>query len=297
MLVLPVFVAWGPSSSCRFSLRAPTSGILAPVVTRAGADESNGIPNDGGESRLSGSHTRITWAGRRCDGVRRGRRAVSRAPADRIATRCAIRRGAVQSHGRLTHPACVTPMTVGIIAPVVILPPDWASWNDAELAAVLAHEEEHVRRRDPLVAGVALLNRAIFWFHPLAWWLQRKIACLSEQACDAVVISRGHDRDVYSACLLRFARRAADAGGRIAPTATAMPGVGLRERLGMLADQLPAPPSRARLACAAVSGVALCRRLCGGDAGRRAGAKRAVAGPESGGMAGRDVGALRDRSR
>jgi hypothetical protein len=148
-------------------------------------------------------------------------------------------------------------MTVGIIDPVVILPTDWARWNEAELSAVLAHEEEHVRRRDPLVAGVALLNRAIFWFHPLAWWLQQRIASLSEHACDAVVISRGHNRDVYAACLLRFARRMAEAGGRIAPMATTMPGVRLRERLGKLADDLPAPPSRARLACAALSGTLL----------------------------------------
>jgi hypothetical protein len=27
-------------------------------------------------------------------------------------------------------------MTVGIISPAVILPPDWESWNDAELSAV-----------------------------------------------------------------------------------------------------------------------------------------------------------------
>ena len=140
----------------------------------------------------------------------------------------AIRRGAVEAWGRLTHPDCVTPITIGIVAPVVILPPDWATMDEAEMSAVLAHEEEHVRRRDPLVTLITLLNRAIFWFHPLAWWLHREIARLSEQACDTVVISRGHDSDVYSACLLRFARRAAAAGGRIAPMATAMPGAGLQ---------------------------------------------------------------------
>ena len=85
----------------------------------------------------------------------------------------------------------------------------------------------------PLVAAIALLNRAIFWFHPLAWWLPRTISRLSEQACDAAVIARGYDRDVYMSCLLRFARRVADADGRIAPLSSAMPGAGLAERLGM----------------------------------------------------------------
>jgi beta-lactamase regulating signal transducer with metallopeptidase domain len=60
-------------------------------------------------------------------------------------------------------------MTIGLLAPAVILPPDWSDWDPAELSAVLAHEEEHARRRDTLVAAIALVNRAIFWFHPLAW--------------------------------------------------------------------------------------------------------------------------------
>ena len=168
-----------------------------------------------------------------------------------------IRREAVPVDGRLTHPACMTPMTVGVIAPAVILPADWTEWDGADLSAVLAHEEAHARRRDPLVAAIALLNRAIFWFHPLAWWLQREIGRLSEQTCDAAVISAGHDRECYSACLLRFARRAADAGGRVVSIGMAMPGAGLHERLGMLARLDTTYPSRSRLACAALVGAVL----------------------------------------
>jgi hypothetical protein len=176
-----------------------------------------------------------------------------------LGLRCAraIRLGAVPARGRLTHPACVTPITVGVVAPAVILPADWVGWDEAELSAVLAHEEEHVRRRDPLVGAVALLNRAIFWFHPLAWWLPREISRLSEQACDAAVIARGHDREVYGACLLRFARRVAGAGGRMAPVSMAMPGTGLQERLGMLARPEAAHPSGPRLVCAATACAAL----------------------------------------
>jgi len=168
-----------------------------------------------------------------------------------------IRREAMLVDGRLTHPACMTPMTVGVIAPAVILPADWAEWDEADLSAVLAHEEAHARRRDPLVAAIALLNRAIFWFHPLAWWLQREVGRLSEQACDAVVIAGGHDRECYSACLLRFARRAAHAGGRVVSIGVTMPGVGLHERLGMLARLDTTAPSRSRLACAALLGATL----------------------------------------
>jgi beta-lactamase regulating signal transducer with metallopeptidase domain len=256
MLMLPVSVAWGLTLAVPVLPSAATLDIVAPASDVAAAVTSNRLPMIA-TTPAGGPRTFVTWrdavlmvyvAGvclflvRLAIGVRRAR---------------AIRRDARPVHGRLAHPSCVTPMTIGMLSPVVILPADWASWSDAELSAVVAHEEEHVRRRDPLVAGVALLNRAIFWFHPLAWWLQRTIASLSEQACDAVVISRGHDTDVYSACLLRFARRAAHAGGRIAPMATAMPGAGLRARIERLTDPLPAPPSRSRLACAAIAGVAL----------------------------------------
>ena len=256
MLLLPVAVAWGPQfampllpSSGVSALLQPAAGDLAPLKTPTNATVAAATTTD--------TPWHITWGvaiqavyfagvglllARLSVGLRRSR---------------VIRRGAVNAHGRLTHPACVTPITVGVVAPAVILPADWASWNEAELSAVLDHEEEHVRRRDPLVAVVALFNRAIFWFHPLAWWLPQEISRLSEQACDAAVIARGHDSEVYSSCLLRFARRVTDAGRRIAPMSMAMPGAGLRERLGVLARPEPPNPSRLRLASAAVSCAAL----------------------------------------
>jgi hypothetical protein len=164
-----------------------------------------------------------------------------------------IRREAIRSQGHWTHRACITPVTIGLLSPAVILPPDWATWDDAVLRAVLAHEQEHARRHDPLVAALALLNRAIFWFHPLAWWLHREIARLSEEACDAAVVSSGHDTDAYLAGLLQFAGRVARAGGRIVPTVTAMSGAGLSDRLKRLKEPRRVPPSRARIAVATVA--------------------------------------------
>ena len=135
--------------------------------------------------------------------------------------------------GRLTHARCVAPMTVGVWRPVVILPADWVTWDDGDLAAVVAHEEEHVRRHDTLVMLLALVNRAVFWFHPLAWWLRRRIATLSEQACDAVVVTGGHDAERYASVLVHFARAASSAGAGSLP-AVGMSAVGLRRRLDLL---------------------------------------------------------------
>jgi beta-lactamase regulating signal transducer with metallopeptidase domain len=255
MLLLPALVAWGPRFAVPLlTVPQTTSALFAP----AAGDDAVAADPDASRTKAVSAHPQlpISWevaavtvyvAGvvlfllRLAIGLRGAR---------------TIHREALHEHGRLAHSSCVTPMTIGILAPVVVLPLDWARWDDADLSAVLAHEEEHVRRRDPLVMAVALLNRAVFWFHPLAWWLPRRLARLSEQACDAAVISRGHDRDVYSACLLRFARRAIDAGGRIVPVAT-MPGGGLQERLRMLAYPDTQRPSGSRLAWAAVIAAAL----------------------------------------
>ena len=255
MLLLPVVVAWRLEFALPVLPSHVSTGTVAPGVDDVAV--KLGTASVASAFGTNGTSGFVTWraatvvvyfAGAALMLIRLGiglRRAL------------AIRRSAVQDAGRLTHPACVTPMTIGVFAPVVVLPPDWASWDESDLSAVLAHEEEHVRRRDPLVVVIAMINRAIFWFHPLAWWLPRTIAQLSEQACDAMVISRGHDSDVYAACLLRFARQATDAGGRIAPLATAMPGAGLRERLGLLARPERARPSRLRVACAAAACAAL----------------------------------------
>ena len=60
---------------------------------------------------------------------------------------------------------------------------------DAKLDAVIAHEVSHVVRRDALTQRLSLLHRAIFWFSPLAWWLDRHLAELAEQASDEAALS------------------------------------------------------------------------------------------------------------
>src|SRR5439155_4598611 len=72
------------------------------------------------------------------------------------------------------------------------------------LDAVLTHEISHVTRRDSLSQLLSLLHRAMFWFSPLAWWLNRHIIELAEQASDEAVLSGGAERDQYASTLLGF---------------------------------------------------------------------------------------------
>jgi len=137
---------------------------------------------------------------------------------------------------------------------VVVLPEGWSQWPAAQLDAVLTHEHEHARRRDPLFQWLALLNRAVFWFHPLAWWLERRMAALAEEACDAVVLAHGHDPRDYSRYLIDMARSVATSGARIQVWGMAMPGGFLERRIRRILEGGPLPRlSRPRLVCACIA--------------------------------------------
>jgi GWxTD domain-containing protein len=107
------------------------------------------------------------------------------------------------------------PLTIGLFRPRILLPQESRQWDSGKLSAVLIHEKEHVRRRDPLVQWLGLLNRCIYWFHPLAWWLCGKLSALAEQSCDEAVIARGHDRMEYAGHLLDFARSVKQRGALV----------------------------------------------------------------------------------
>src|SRR5687768_582124 len=125
-----------------------------------------------------------------------------------------------------------TPVTIGLLLPRVILPADWKTWPTETLIAVLAHEHAHRARRDPLIALMAQLNRALFWFHPLSWWLERTLTVTAEHASDdealkAVGTSRG-----YVEVLLHMAETVRIHGGRMASQSVGVNGTGqLGERI------------------------------------------------------------------
>jgi beta-lactamase regulating signal transducer with metallopeptidase domain len=154
-------------------------------------------------------------------------------------------RNATPEAGFLSSRACVCPLTLGWRRPVVVLPSAWTAWPNGELHAVLAHERAHARRRDPLVQWLAALNRAVFWFHPLAWWLQRRIAALAEEACDSAVIAAGHDPRDYAEYLLHQAHAIQQAGNRVVVQGTAMGEGSLTGRIERFLDAPnPQPLSR-----------------------------------------------------
>ena len=113
-------------------------------------------------------------------------------------------------------PLVATPVVAGIFAPTIIMPAAWAKWPAEKLRACIAHELAHVQRRDPLVAFIAHLNRCVFWFHPLAWWLERTLAASAEDAADEAAVEATGDRRVYAGVLIEIADAVRARGARVA---------------------------------------------------------------------------------
>jgi hypothetical protein len=152
-------------------------------------------------------------------------------------------------------PLVASPVTIGILAPRIVLPLAWPTWPGAKLRAVLAHESAHVRRRDTLVSFVAHLNRCLFWFHPLAWWLERQLAITAEHACDeAAIRATGHSRE-YAQVLVDFAETALRSGGRLSLQGAGMDNAGpLEGRIShILRGDLARSVSRPRKAAVAIA--------------------------------------------
>jgi beta-lactamase regulating signal transducer with metallopeptidase domain len=120
-----------------------------------------------------------------------------------------------------------SPLTIGIIRPRVVLPLEWRQWSPQTLAAVLAHEGAHIRRRDPLVSFLAHVNRCVFWFHPLAWWLERTLASTAEDACDDAGVMAIGESKLYAEVLLDIAEAVRRRGNRLSWQGVGIDGNGL----------------------------------------------------------------------
>lgn len=96
-------------------------------------------------------------------------------------------------------------ITYGLIRPRILVSTGLAaSLSPAEIRAVLAHEREHLRHRDPLRLLAARLAAAWGCYLPAAGWLVRRAALRRELAADrAAAGSAG--RGVLAAALLKLA--------------------------------------------------------------------------------------------
>ena len=105
-----------------------------------------------------------------------------------------------------------TPLTWGTRTPIILLPEEALDWHDEHRRVVLRHEMAHIARGDSLVQLLAGFVCATYWFHPLAWMIERRLRAECERACDDQVVSLGTPAADYAAHLLEVARSARSFG-------------------------------------------------------------------------------------
>jgi uncharacterized protein (TIGR03435 family) len=158
-----------------------------------------------------------------------------------------------------TTPGLLEPGVVGFRRPVLLLPADIASHlTTAQLEAVLSHELCHIRRRDNLTAAIHMIVEAVFWFHPLVWWVGARLVSERERACDEDVLSTFGNPLAYAEGILNLCKRYVDA--RLA-CVSGMSGSDLKKRIeAILSNQDRRPlsaPGQFLLAAAGVLAVAV----------------------------------------
>jgi len=142
---------------------------------------------------------------------------------------------AVRSSAGLLEPG-----VVGFFQPMLLLPAGIEKrLNAAQLDAVIAHELCHVSCRDNLTSAIHMLIEAVFWFHPLVWWIGARLVEERELACDESVLGQGIDPRVYAEGILGVCRYYVESPLACAAGVT---GSNLQKRMeAIMADRRAAP--------------------------------------------------------
>jgi uncharacterized protein (TIGR03435 family) len=106
--------------------------------------------------------------------------------------------------GAISSPAFIEPGIFGVFRPILLLPEGITErLTPEQWKAVVAHELCHVRRRDNLIGLMQMLIESAFWFHPLTWWIGKRIFLERERACDEEVVKLGNEPRVYARSILK----------------------------------------------------------------------------------------------
>ncbi len=100
----------------------------------------------------------------------------------------------------------ITPLTVGVWRPIILLPADAASWTQTRRRLVLLHELSHIARRDWLTQTLGQVACALHFMNPLAWLALRGLRQAQEMAADDLVLQSGVRASDYADELLHIAR-------------------------------------------------------------------------------------------
>lgn len=95
-----------------------------------------------------------------------------------------------------------SPFILGVLRPKIFLP---SELNDAQRAAVLAHERAHLARLDQVWKPLGFVLLSVHWFNPLLWLAYILLCRDIELACDEKVVKTlaSEEKQAYSRALLQ----------------------------------------------------------------------------------------------
>jgi beta-lactamase regulating signal transducer with metallopeptidase domain len=100
------------------------------------------------------------------------------------------------------------PTAIGFRKPAVILPAWMVESTPAEeLKYILLHELAHLRRRDDWTNLAQKILKALLFFLPSVWWIERRLSLDREMACDDAVLVQSGTPAGYAECLAHVAER------------------------------------------------------------------------------------------
>jgi TonB family protein len=135
-----------------------------------------------------------------------------------------------RSVGLVISPLRTEPAVWRVWQPTVVLPDSIAAHlDDDELEAIMLHELVHIQRRDNLIGNLQLALCTLLWFHPLVWFLSRRLFDEREQACDERVMEVCRTPEAYASSILKVVRFCF--GWRVAGVIGAASGSNLRRRI------------------------------------------------------------------
>jgi beta-lactamase regulating signal transducer with metallopeptidase domain/ankyrin repeat protein len=167
--------------------------------------------------------------------------------------------GAEGSRGGIevaVSPELAVPVTFGWTHPVVLLPAETGEWDDRDMARAVRHELEHVKRSDWATQVVARLALALYWPHPFAWVLWRRLRLEAERACDDAVLRDGGHAEPYAEQLVSLARKLQARGEVPALSMATRSNLGLRVEAILDGGRRRGPRSRMASLAVGVAAVA-----------------------------------------